>query len=210
MSAGIVYVLTNDAFNGYVKIGRTKNLTQRLQTLDNTSVPLPFRCVYAVSVPDMKLIEDLAHDAFAHHRVRKNREFFEVDAARVIAALKMTGGEEVTPKDDIAADEEGIEALKKVRKIEPLTLFDIGLNVGDIISFSKDETQTAAVCSARRVMFREQEMSLSASALILIREQGYTWQQVNGWAFWMYDDMTLSAHAERYRQEQANDEDSIG
>ena len=48
MSAGIVYVLTNDAFNGY-KDWSHKNLTQRLQTLDNTSVPLPFRCIYAVS-----------------------------------------------------------------------------------------------------------------------------------------------------------------
>lgn len=45
---GIVYVLTNPAFDSYVKIGRTIDLEQRLRQLDNTSVPLPFRCVYAV------------------------------------------------------------------------------------------------------------------------------------------------------------------
>jgi hypothetical protein len=91
MSAGIVYVLVNEAFDNYVKIGKTINLEQRLRQLDNTSVPLPFRCVYAVSVEDMDNVEKLAHNAFADQRVRNNREFFEIDAQRVISALKLTG-----------------------------------------------------------------------------------------------------------------------
>ena len=45
MKPGIVYVLVNEAFDSYVKIGKTINLEQRLKQLDNTSVPLPFRCV---------------------------------------------------------------------------------------------------------------------------------------------------------------------
>ena len=98
MSAGIVYVLVNEAFDSYVKIGKTINLKQRLQSLDNTSVPLPFRCVYAIQVDDMDKIEKLAHGAFADHRTRSNREFFEIDPQRVISALQMTGGIEVTPK----------------------------------------------------------------------------------------------------------------
>ena len=61
MTEGVVYVLINDAFDGYLKIGKTINLEQRLKQLDNTSVPLPFRCVYAVKVPDMDAIERLAH-----------------------------------------------------------------------------------------------------------------------------------------------------
>ena len=76
MTKGTVYVLVNEAFDSYVKIGKTTNLEQRLKQLDNTSVPLPFRCVYAVEVPDMNTIERLAHSAFADHRVRNNREFF--------------------------------------------------------------------------------------------------------------------------------------
>ena len=39
MSAGLVYVLVNEAFDSYVKIGKTINLKQRLQSLVNTSVP---------------------------------------------------------------------------------------------------------------------------------------------------------------------------
>lgn len=48
----IVYVLSNPAFDRYVKVGRTVDLEQRLRQLDNTSVPLPFRCEFAVEVAD--------------------------------------------------------------------------------------------------------------------------------------------------------------
>ena len=47
---GIVYVLSNPAFDSYVKVGRTVDLEQRVRDLDKTNVPLPFRCVFAVGV----------------------------------------------------------------------------------------------------------------------------------------------------------------
>ena len=53
MSGGndnIVYVLINEAMPGYVKIGRTSNVTQRLNNLDWTNIPLPFECFYAARV----------------------------------------------------------------------------------------------------------------------------------------------------------------
>lgn len=58
---GIVYVLSNPAFDAYVKVGRTIDLEQRLRQLDNTSVPLPFRCVFAVEVEDDVKVERLVH-----------------------------------------------------------------------------------------------------------------------------------------------------
>ena len=192
MNEGIVYVLINEAFDGYLKIGKTINLEQRLKQLDNTSVPLPFRCVYAVKVPDMDAIERLAHGAFADHRTRSNREFFEVDPSRVISALKMTGGMEVTPKDDIAADEEGLEALKKPAKRRAFTLYQAGLKDGDELSYSKDENIKAIVIDAKKVMFEGQEESLSSSALKLLHRDGYNWQQANGWTYWTYEDETIA------------------
>jgi hypothetical protein len=39
----IIYILTNPAMEGYVKVGKTRNLRQRVRALDNTSVPLSFR-----------------------------------------------------------------------------------------------------------------------------------------------------------------------
>ena len=131
----IVYVLTNPAFDTYVKVGKTINLEQRLKQLDNTSVPLPFRCVYAVEVDDESEVERLVHQAFADHRTRSSREFFEIDPQRVIAALKLTRGKDVTPKGDIAEDDEGVQALEKAtrRRRKTNRFSDAGIQVGDML-----------------------------------------------------------------------------
>ncbi len=40
---GYVYILTNPSFReDWVKIGKTTNMEERLRTLYNTSLPLPF------------------------------------------------------------------------------------------------------------------------------------------------------------------------
>ena len=60
---------------GYVKIGKTSNLENRLKSLDATNVPLPFQCVYAVQVADYHQVEKLLHDAFADTRALFARVF---------------------------------------------------------------------------------------------------------------------------------------
>ena len=206
----IVYVLTNPAFDTYVKIGRTINLEQRLRQLDNTSVPLPFRCVYAVEVDDEVEVERLVHQAFADHRTRSTREFFEIDPQRVIAALKLTRGLDVTPKGDIAEDEEGVKALEKATRKPRKTykLSDAGLKVGDIINYANNEQITAQVVSEKKVLFEGEEASLSKSALTLLNRDGYTWRTVNGWQFWMFENETIAERLERMLEdaEEAEDE----
>jgi hypothetical protein len=164
----VVYVLTNPAFEGYVKVGRTTNLEQRLRSLDNTSVPLPFRCVFAVEVEDDAQVEKLVHQAFADHRTRTTREFFEVDPQRIMAALKLTRGLDVTPKSDIAEDEEGVKALEKAtRKPRKTYKFsDAGLKVGDIINYANNNQITAQVISEKKVLFEGEEASLRSRCCI--------------------------------------------
>jgi hypothetical protein len=194
----IVYVLTNPAFESYVKIGRTSDLEQRLRNLDNTSVPLPFRCEFAVEVDDDISVERLLHQAFADNRVRSNREFFEIDASRVIAALKLTGGKDVTPRDDIAEDREGLMAMAKAIVKRSRSKFDVAdVQVGDVLTFSRDSSYTAQVISPRTILFEGQEMSLSKAALLLLNRDGYHWKQANGWAYWMKDGETLTERAGR-------------
>ena len=207
MSQGIVYVLVNEAFDSYVKIGKSINLEQRLKQLDNTSVPLPFRCVYAVEVSDMDKIEKLAHSAFADHRVRTNREFFEIDQQRVISALQMTGGKEVTPKSDIAADEDGLKALENRKpKRRVWTLLDAELKAGDILTFTRDENVTATVIDERKIEFRGNSASVSGAALTLLHELGYTWKTVNGWGYWLYDGETIGERLNRLLEEREGEE----
>ncbi len=201
MNKGIVYVLVNEAFDNFVKIGKTINLVQRLKQLDNTSVPLPFRCVFAIEVTDMDKIEKLAHAAFADHRVRTNREFFEINQQRVISALQMSGGKEVTPKSDIAADDDGLKALNVRKHKRRAKLSDAELKAGDVITFTRDESITATVKNERQIDFRGEETSVSAAALILLQELGYTWNTVNGWGYWLFDGETIAERLNRLKND---------
>lgn len=72
----IVYILTNQAMPDTLKIGITKNLEDRMRNIDNTSVPLPFECFYAVEVENASAIEKAIHEGLDDCRVRQNREFF--------------------------------------------------------------------------------------------------------------------------------------
>jgi hypothetical protein len=205
----IVYALTNPAFQNYVKVGKTTNLEQRLRQLDNTSVPLPFRCVYALEVDDDAHVERLVHQVFADHRTRTTREFFEIDPQRVIAALKLTSGRDVTPKGDIAEDEEGVKAFERATRTPRKTykFSNAGLKAGDTIHYANNEATTAQVVSDKKVLFEGEETSLSKSALTLLQRDGYTWQTVNGWQYWMFEGETI---AERLARMLEDAEDETG
>lgn len=196
---GVVYVLSNPAFDSYIKVGRTIDLEQRLKQLDNTSVPLPFRCVFAIEVEGDVRVERLVHQAFADVRVRSTLEFFEIDAQRIISALQLTAGRDVTPREDIAEDAEGIEALERtVAKRKSYSFADARVDVGDVLVYARDENIMVTVVAERKIEFEGEVMSLSKAALVMLHRQGYKWQQANGWAYWMKDGETLSERVERF------------
>lgn len=95
-TSGIIYILTNPAMPGYVKIGRTTNLMQRLTQLNSSSVPLPFVCVHAGTVAHASRVEFVLHTLFAAHRSSLDREFFKMDAALAVDALKLMQHEDAT------------------------------------------------------------------------------------------------------------------
>ena len=67
MSLQIVYVLTNPAMPGFVKIGKTfiEDVSVRLQQLYTTGVPFPFDLAFACKVPNADEVERALHRAFA-------------------------------------------------------------------------------------------------------------------------------------------------
>jgi hypothetical protein len=81
----IVYVLTNPAMLGLVKIGKTTQLEveDRMKQLFSTGVPVPFDCAFACQVKDAAEVERALHMAFGDHRINPNREFFKIDPERV-------------------------------------------------------------------------------------------------------------------------------
>ena len=78
----IVYVLTNPAMPGPVKIGMTDrdDVRPRMSDLYTTGVPLPFECVAAREIEDRAApdIEAALHTAFGPNRVNASREFCNI------------------------------------------------------------------------------------------------------------------------------------
>lgn len=89
MSKGYVYVLTNPAMPGLVKIGRTTGDPEvRAAQLRSTGVPMPFEVKCSVLSPDCIELEEEMHDFFAEYRVCGSREFFNLEISRVEAQLE--------------------------------------------------------------------------------------------------------------------------
>ena len=63
---GIIYLLSNPAMPGILKIGKTtkEDVKLRMKELYSSGVPLPFECLYAAKVRDIDSVEkafDLQH-----------------------------------------------------------------------------------------------------------------------------------------------------
>jgi hypothetical protein len=200
--SNIVYVLTNPSIPDIVKIGMTTDLTTRMRSLYNSSVPVPFECYFACTVKDMSFVEKQLHDGFDDFRVNPKREFFRVDPERVVSILKMVMIEDVTPKEDIVEDEIDQRSLDKEKKVRGRFNFDmINVPVGSILTFVKDPTITSVVIDKHKIEFEDEIHSLSSSTLKIVHRMGYTWKQVSGPTYWMYEGETLNERRSRMEQE---------
>lgn len=198
MSEGFVYLLTNEAMPGYIKIGLTEqeDVAMRVRQLDNTSTPLPFECVYAARVPDCVRLERTLHFVFGEKRARANREFFKMDfgLAKAIIELVANREQELTDREQAITPEQRseIEEVKRTRA-ERMTLEKLGLLPGQILTFTKDPGVTCEVAGPRTVLFKGQEQSLSSAALQAVRDMGYSWAAVNGFEYWSQHGVKLNA-----------------
>ncbi len=197
MSQEIVYVLINEAMPGYVKVGRTSDLEQRIRSLDNTSTPLPFECFYACSVNDSNYVERQLHDAFLDHRVRSNREFFMISPDRVVSALKLAEIENVTPRKDYVETQEDQKALNEARSRRSAFNFKmVDIFPGSVLSFVNDETIKTKVVDAKSVEYEGNIYSTSSLAQRLL---GLDYP-VAGPIYWLYEGETLYDRRMRYEK----------
>ena len=192
----IIYILTNQSMPDTIKIGITDNLERRIKELDNTSLPLPFECYYAVEVEDASKIEKKIHEGLDDARIRDNREFFNTtpeQAKSILEIAEIMGGKDVTPKGDIVETVQDKQSLEKSRKIRKRFNFEmINIQPGTILNFVKDTTITCEVHDDRKVKFRDKITSLSDAADIVLREMGYDWSAAQGPIWWSYQGKSLS------------------
>lgn len=89
MNKGYVYILTNAALQGLVKIGRTtKSPVVRAGQLRSTGVPKPFVVHKSVLSPNCLVLERNVHSELEAHRVDSDREFFDCTPDEAVEVLE--------------------------------------------------------------------------------------------------------------------------
>lgn len=203
---GYVYLLTNPAMPGLVKIGMTtrEDLDKRLNELYSTGVPMPFECVFAAKVKnsDCAKIESALHTAFAPNRVNKNREFFSIQPEQALAILKLFHHEDATEEvtteieNDLTADDK--EAVEQTKKRHPaLNFYEMGFRKGDRLIWKDDHSVFVTVETERKVLYKGEEASISALSAQL---KGYNTKHIAPGNYWEDEEGKLlnERYAETY------------
>jgi hypothetical protein len=164
----IIYVLTNPAMPGLVKIGITgqSEAETRIAQLYSTGVPVPFEIAAAVKVENGEAVEKALHTAFSTHRINPKREFFKIDPEQAIVILRLLQKEDAkaeinqqTPQ----VDAESIAAGVQLRKRRPnMNYQEMGIPIGSTLHFTEGE-DTALVLGPKMIKLGEEEMTLTAA-----------------------------------------------
>ena len=191
----IVYVLTNPAMPGLVKIGRTDgdDVNPRVTQLYTTGVPFPFTVEFACRVPNPDEVEAALHHAFNPNRINPKREFFQIDPSQAIGILKLLHVEDATREVEqqaSAVESIELEAADQYRTRRPnLNFEEMGIPVGSTLIFTKTGT-TATVIAPKKVRLGEdgEETSLTAATRQLL---GLDYSVAPG-SYWRFQGKTVS------------------
>ena len=207
---GIVYVLSNEAMPGYIKIGVTNgdspiDVKRRMNGLDNTNLPLPFECEYAAVVPNYERVEKALHTAFGDYRVNRpnrRREFFkDVEVFRVKAVIDLLTIEEVTPEVLEAESTDGDQT--GIRR-ENFTFKMVDIPIGAILQLVGAPDQICTVAGTKTEVEYDGDLySISG----LAKELKQSKWSVQGPRYWIYEDETLQARRERLEEEAGIDDE---
>lgn len=164
----VVYVLSNPAMPGLVKIGKAQNedAAIRMAQLYTTGVPFPFDVEFVCRVTNCDEVERALHTAFAPNRVNPKREFFQIEAGQVISILKLLHVTDDTKEfltPDISIDASETQASAEFRKRRPNLNFDeMGIPTGSMLT-SNVTDQSVVTSGSRKVILQGVEMSLTAA-----------------------------------------------
>ena len=204
-ATGIVYVLTNPAMEGYIKIGKTQGDSEqavraRMRQLDVTGVPRAFTCEYAAVVDDYETVEKALHTGFGENRVRPNREFFEgIPPFRVKALLKLHTKKDVTPDSPENPAQDEVERPPRAENFRfPMARVPLAAT----LLWADDPNITCTVDNDKnRVEYQGTRYTLSGLAKEL---RGGVASQ--GSLYWLYEGETLQERRERFTRETADED----
>lgn len=202
----IVYVLTNPAMPGLVKIGKTTQLEveDRMKQLYGTGIPVPFDCAFACKVKDATEVEKALHFAFGNSRINPNREFFKIEPERVISILKLLKVDEITNQfekqiesETDATDKQSAENLKEARRPR-MNFVEIGIPIGSELNFKGGDAKVLII-SDKKVQYNDAECSLTAATRkVLGFADNYPLQPS---PYWVFNGKTVKELYELYHSE---------
>ena len=164
---GIIYVLTNEAMPGLVKIGKTTqaDVKLRMNQLYSTGVPVSFRCEYAVEVDDYTKVENALAIAFDEYRPNPKREFYRIKPEQPVAILELLKRKDVTPsvKSGLASNLSQAEkdSAKNFNRRPNLNFLELNINPGSVLRYLKDEAIEVQVADDRNVIYNGKTVSLT-------------------------------------------------
>lgn len=202
----IIYVLTNPAMPGLVKIGKTtqSEVDGRMKQLYSTGVPVPFDCAFACQVKDAAEVEKKLHYAFGNSRINPNREFFKIEADRVISILELLQVTDITVQfehqleaDIEEIDKQSSQQLKDTKRPR-MDFYELGIPNGSIL-VSKDGTMQVKVVEAKKVSLNGEICSLTeATRRLLNLAEGY---QIQPSPYWIFNAKTIKEIYEEYHSD---------
>ena len=208
-SSQIIYVLTNPAMPGLVKIGKTtqQEVDGRMKQLYGTGVPVPFDCAFACQVKDAHEVEKALHFAFGNMRVNPNREFFRIETERVVAVLKLLKVDDITAEFEEKiesevdqADKQSAQNLKDIKRPR-MDFYELGILSGSVL-ISKDGLMRVTVVEAKKVEFDGALISLTeATRKLLDLPEGYPIQPS---PYWTFNGKTVKEIYDEYHSQEEN------
>ena len=133
---GWVYILTNEALPGMVKIGlTTRTPTERAGELTAASgVPLPFVVAWARAVSDCAYVEAAVHRMLDDRRVSGKREFFRVDPQTARQVIEAAAGTKLRRRFWSRPPVRNNRRGGRYRREKDLTGFWLGLSAFAVIA----------------------------------------------------------------------------
>jgi hypothetical protein len=195
MESGLVYVLTNAAMPGIVKIGITtrQNIENRLRELFTTSVPVPFKCEFACQVDDCNKVESALHRAFHPYRFPK-REFFKIDPGQAIAILELFEKKDITAEisheinEHTTPEERSAGERLERQKRPPLNYVEMKIPIGATLHFTESaDNVVAEVAEPRKVRYHGKLISLTRLTMDLLKID----HAVQPTGYWTYNGRNL-------------------
>lgn len=178
-----------------------KNPVAYIRSLDNLSIPLPFRCVYAVESDTPTPLYDLEKaipGIFPDTKIRENRNFYGFNPNVIKRLLNLLVSQKLVREIDIDNEEitnsvEDVEALEKQERRTKFRFSMVGIQPDSILTFSKDKSITAKVINDTEIEYEGVKTTTSLAARKALEKVGKPSKYgVQGPLYWEYKDKTLA------------------